>query len=109
MSFVHATRGINICIRMQRNMKVLILAAIVVFAMAWWLDFSRTEIMILALTVINILAAEMINTAIESVVDLISPEYHLLAKTAKDIAAGAVLLLSIASVFIGFMLFWNKL
>ncbi len=65
--------------------------------------------MILILTVANILAAEMINTAIESVVDLISPDYHPLAKFAKDMAAGAVLLLAIAAVVIGILLFGNKI
>jgi diacylglycerol kinase (ATP) len=66
--------------------------------MAWWLECSRVEWAILLITMGFVLVSETMNTAIETVVDLVSPEYHELAGHAKDVAAGAVLLAALTAV-----------
>ncbi len=104
-SFGYAFSGIGQMIRTQRNAQihVLITAAACVAAWAWGL--SRLEWVALILTIGLVLGMEAINTAVEAVVDLASPQYHPLAKRAKDIAAGAVLLVAIAAVCVGLLLF----
>lgn len=69
------------------------------------LRIDRYEWLILLLTITMVLAAEGVNTAVEAAVDLASPGYHPLAKIAKDVGAGTVLLTAIASVLIGLVLF----
>lgn len=96
-------------IRTQRNMRIHCLATIVVLALGYILQFSPVELAILTLTVSLVLVAELINTAIETTVDLITPEYHPLAKTAKNVAAGAVLVMALGAVMVGVFLFFNRL
>ena len=64
--------------------------------------------MILILTISHVVTFEIINTSIETIVNLISPEYNKLAKIIKDTAAGAVLLSAVSAVVIGIILFWDK-
>lgn len=108
-SLSFAIQGIFYCFRTQRNFRVHILAAAAVFILAWRLGLTDVEVLILALTVVLVLLAEMFNTAMETVVDLVSPEYNPLAKVAKDIAAGAVLIAAIISLAVGYFLFVRKL
>ena len=70
---------------------------------------DRFEWLVLTLTIAIVLAAEGINTALEAVVDLASPDYHPLAKIAKDVGAGTVLLTAIAAVIVGLLLFLPRL
>lgn len=105
LSFRFAFAGIARAVGSQRNMKIHLLAAVVVFAMALWLQVALVEWAVLVMTVATVLVAEMLNTAIEAVVDLASPEFHDLAKAAKDIAAGAVLIAAICAVIVGGMIF----
>lgn len=84
-------------------------AAIAVLFFAWYFKFSKLEVLVLVLTITLVLVAEIINTAIEVVVDLISPEYHLLAGLAKDIAAGAVLMTALAALAVAYILFYHKI
>ena len=70
-------------------------------------DFSRAETLVIYLTIGCVIALETVNTAIESAVDLCSPTYHKLAEKAKDAAAGAVLVISLAALIIGLYLFWD--
>ncbi len=105
-AFYCAFAGIMHCIRRERNMKIHVGAMTAVLLLAWRADLSRTDWALLILTIAFVLSAEMFNTAIEAVVDLMIPEYHLLAKIAKDVAAGAVLVSAIASLIIGFLLFF---
>lgn len=92
----------------EQNMRVHGLAVIVVVISGYFTRLSKIEWLILILIMAMVMAAEMINTAIESVVNLASPEIHPLAKKAKDVAAGAVLILAIASVIIGLIIFLPK-
>lgn len=105
-SFQYALTGIYYIISTQRNMKIHLAAAAGVFALAWCFDFSALEYIILTFTVGMVWTIEAINTAIEAVVDLASPGIHPLAKNAKDIAAGAVLISAGMSIIIGCLLFW---
>lgn len=107
--FGYAFVGIVDLVRVQRNAQVhvFVTAVLIVVSLAWGL--SPTEWMILILTMTMVLAMEAINTAVEAVVDLVSPDYHVLAKRAKDVAAGGVLIAAIGAVFIALVLFGPRL
>ncbi len=77
--------------------------------LGWLLDISPTEWAVFGVTVIVVLAAEMTNTMVEALVDLVSPGYHPLAKVSKDVAAGVVLLTAIGAVVVGLLIFGPKL
>lgn len=79
------------------------IAALVVLLAALFLRVSPLEFALLALTILFVLFAELLNTAVEAVVDLVSPEYHPLAKIAKDTAAGAVLMAAIGAAIMGYL------
>lgn len=104
-SFWHAFQGILQSAIRERNLKIHMGAAIVALFMAWWLHLGTVEMILLILTIAGVVAFELVNTAIESVVDLLCPQYHPLAKRAKDAAAGAVLVMAIASLIVGYFLF----
>lgn len=107
-SFSHAFRGIAVCVRYERNMRIHIVAAVYVlfFALCFY-DMAKTELILLILTCVSVMSLEIVNTAIELLTDKASPEYSALAKAAKDAAAGAVLLSAAAAVVIGVILFWD--
>jgi len=108
-TFKNAFSGVYYCIWHERNMKVHIGAMIVATFLSWWFALGKYEILILLLTIEGVLVAEMINTVVETLVDMISPEFHPLAKIAKDIAAGTVLITAIFSLVVGYMLFFSKI
>lgn len=97
-SFGYAIRGIIVGAWPQRNFRIHLAATAVVSLTAWWLECSRIEWAILLITMGFVLVSETINTAIETVVDLVSPEYHVFAGRAKDVAAGAVLLAAVTAI-----------
>ncbi len=90
-------------------MQIHLIAALAAMALAWRLEFSILEQAVLLLTIAGVITAEMVNTAIETVINKISPEFHPLAKAAKDVAAGAVLVQAIAALGVGVVLFGGKL
>lgn len=92
----------------EQNMRIHGIAAVTVVICGYFTGLSKIEWLILLLIIALVMAAEMFNTAIENVVDLASPDFHPLAKKAKDVAAGAVLILAIASVVIGLIIFLPK-
>ncbi|MCX7781093.1 MAG: diacylglycerol kinase family protein [Negativicutes bacterium] len=108
-SFIYAQQGIWYAVRTQRNMKIHLATAAMAAAFAWILGFSAIEFAILTVTIAAVLIAEMINSALEAVVDLVSPDVNPLAKLAKDMAAGAVLISALASLIVGYLLFWPRL
>lgn len=108
-SFRYATAGLRYLIRTQRNARVQSGIALVVVAFAAALRISRAEWAILTLLIALVLTLEAINTAIEATVDLVTSDYHPLAKIAKDLAAGAVWLMALASVIIGAIIFLPRL
>ncbi len=104
-SFGHALAGVLQAFATQRNMKIHGLAAALVVFAGFICGLSRLEWGMLVLTIFFVLVSETINTSIEKTVDLITLEYHPLAKTAKNLAAGAVLLSAINAVIMGFIIF----
>ncbi len=103
-SFKHAGAGFLYAVRTQRNFRVHLVAMVLVVGMGGWLRLSYQAWAILVLTIGTVLVAEMINTALEALVDLASPEYHPLAKNVKDLAAGSVLLWAIVAVIVGLVI-----
>ena len=108
-SFVYAYRGIVSSVRTQRNMRFHVVAAAVVLAVGLILGVSALELAILVIVISVVLVTEMINTALEFVVDLVTREYHPLARLSKDVSAGAVLVASIAAVLVGCLILLDDL
>lgn len=108
-SFNVAIEGIIESIRSERNMKFHFFCAIIVAILVIFLGIGRIELMILLLSISLVIVMELINTAIECCVDLASPKYHILAKKAKDVAAGAVFLSAINAVVVGYLIFHTRL
>jgi diacylglycerol kinase (ATP) len=104
-SFNYAFEGIIHVLRTQRNLRIHFLAAVLVFGGAIAVGVSRLQLISLVLAVAFVLVAEMLNTAIEGVIDVSTTSFDPNAKLAKDIAAGAVLIASITAVAIGFLVF----
>ena len=104
-SFLFAMQGFRMALRTERNIKVMIVGGLlaIVAGIVVRLDFLSWAIVLLCCGVV--IAAELLNTAIETVVDLVSPEYHPLAGRAKDIAAGAVYSLCVIVAFVGLIVF----
>src|SRR5699024_11972773 len=84
-SFNYAVSGIMASIKSERNMRIHYTVAILVIIISLFFDFTRAEFLILLLSISLVLTLELINTAIESTIDMITKEYHPLAKVAKDI------------------------
>jgi diacylglycerol kinase (ATP) len=104
-SFNYAVEGIIHVLRTHRNMRVHFLAAVVVLVLALVLGVSRLELIVLLISISFVLIAEMVNSAIEAAIDVATSSFDPLAKLAKDIAAGAVLIASINAVVVGYLVF----
>jgi len=98
-----AIEGILYTARTQKHMRHHFVAAIVILTAALLLRVSSAEFMLIALAISFVLFAELLNTAIEVVVDMISPEFHPMAKIAKDVAAGAVLVAAFGTAILGYL------
>jgi diacylglycerol kinase (ATP) len=103
-SFGHAIRGWHYVLRTQANAWIHSSIAAAVFILGLWLHLTARDWAILILTTAVVFAAEFLNTAIETVVDLASPGIHPLAKIGKDVGAAAVLVAALAAVFIGLLI-----
>jgi undecaprenol kinase len=108
-SFRYATVGLRTFFATTRNARVQVCAGLAAITLAAFLGISRVEWAILLLTIGAVLALEAVNSAIEAMVDLVTLDYHPLAKRAKDLAAGAVWLMALMSVAIGALLFLPRL
>jgi diacylglycerol kinase len=104
-SFGHAFRGIASALRSEVHLRFHAFATVVVTGLGFYFDISRTEWALVALAVGTVWTAELMNTAVEALTDLVSPEYHPLAGKAKDVAAGAVLLAALAALVVGALIF----
>lgn len=104
-SFKHAIRGIRMVLSSEKNMQIHLIFVILVVFFGLLFCISPVEWMICLLAFGLVMGTEMINTAIETVVDLVSPDYHELAGKAKDIAAGAVLITSVFAAGAGLVIF----
>jgi diacylglycerol kinase (ATP) len=101
-----AIEGIIYSVKTQRHMRYHLVAALVVLLVSLALNITRTEFILLSLAIILVLVAEMLNTAIEVAVDMISEEYHPKAKIAKDIAAGVVLVASVGALILAYLILY---
>jgi diacylglycerol kinase len=104
-SFVYAGRGLWHALRTQRNMRVHFAAAILALALGVVLRISAVEFAIVFVAIAGVLVAEMFNTVTEALTDLATQDYHPLARVAKDVAAGAVLLSAILAVVIALFVY----
>ena len=103
-SFGHAVRGWWHVVRTQRNAWIHVVVTVAIFAVSFWLRLEARDWAVVILVTAVVFITEFLNTAIEVVVDLASPQVHPLAKVAKDVGAGAVLIAAIAAVLIGLLI-----
>ncbi|GAB6100257.1 diacylglycerol kinase [Halanaerocella petrolearia] len=108
-SFNYAVAGIVKVLKQERNMKIHFMIAIIVLLASLLFNISKVELVVLFLAITLVIFAEMINTALESLSDLISSQYHPQIKVVKDIAAGAVLITALNAIVIGYIIFFNEL
>lgn len=103
-SFGHAFGGWWYVVRTQRNAWIHVIITVVVITLSFWLGLGTRDWAIIILTTAMVFAAEFFNTAIEALVDLVSPQPHRLAKISKDVSAGAVLLAALAAALVGVLI-----
>lgn len=108
-SFLCAVNGAAYTLRTQRNTWIELAAALVVTLAGVWLRLQPVEWAVLGLTIFLVLALEAVNSAVEAIVDLVSPNYHDLARIAKDCAAGAMLFTVLGSLAVAAAIFGPKL
>jgi diacylglycerol kinase (ATP) len=108
-SFGHAFAGWWYVLRTQHNAWIHAVASVAILGVALWVGLGRTEWAILIFTIALVWVAEFVNTAVETLVDLLSPDIHPLAKAAKDIAAAAVLIAALAAVVVGLLVMGPQL
>ncbi|MBL7775606.1 MAG: diacylglycerol kinase family protein [Saprospiraceae bacterium] len=108
-SFRYAFQGLRYLVRTQMNARIHLAAAVLATALGAWLDISRLEWLALALCTALVLALEAVNTALECLTDLVSPDPHPLAGRAKDLAAAAVLIVALGALVVGGLVFLPKL
>ena len=107
-SFRCAGRGI-VAAAQGRNFRIECFIGAIAFFLCWFFDVTGAEFLVVVIFTVAVLAAECANTALEAVVDLVSPERNELARLAKDCSAGAVLLLSIGAAFAACIIFIPKI
>ena len=112
-SFQYALEGSWYVLRTQKNTWIHAIASLVVVALGLWLGLLRTDWALIIITMTIVWMAEFVNTALEAIVDMTTPEEHPLAKVAKDVSAAAVLLGACAAVLVGILILgpplWQRL
>lgn len=107
-SFGYAFKGLAYAFKTQLNFRVHCLALVLVGALGWYLKLTQNEWLWIAVAVVMVFFAELFNTAIEVLVDLVSPERHPKAGAIKDLAAAAVLVTAIGAIAIALFIFVPK-
>lgn len=107
-SFNNAIQGIIHTIKSERNMKIHISAAVLILLLSLFYDLTRTEFLIVCLTIALVFICELFNTAIEALVDTIIGIYHPKAKIVKDTAAGAVMVAAFLSLIVAYFIFYDR-
>ncbi|MBZ0156638.1 MAG: diacylglycerol kinase [Alphaproteobacteria bacterium] len=105
----HAIEGILFAARTQRHVRYHLYSAALILLLSYILGVSRIDFLVISIAVILVLLAEMINTSIEYVVDLLSPEHREAARIAKDVAAGAVLITAFGAAVLGYIILFPYL
>jgi diacylglycerol kinase len=108
-SFGNAFNGLRYALQTQRNARIHLTVTLVVLAAGLWLGLNLMEWCLIILSIGMVWMAELSNTVLENVVDLLSPDYHVLAKTAKDVKAGVVVMASLSAALVGVLVFGPKL
>lgn len=108
-TFNYAIDGIIYTLRSQRNMKIHYFVALAVLFFSLFMNLSRIEMIAIFFAISFVVISEMFNTAIEKTVDLITTEYSPLAKIAKDVAAGAVLVSAVNSILVAYLIFFDRI
>lgn len=108
LSFTYPIKGLRYAYRNEQNLAVDVGVALLVTIAGFIFKLNLVEWAILALTIGLVISCELINTAIEAVVDLVTEDYHPLAKVAKDTAAAAVFIFAIIAVIVGLIIFLPK-
>ncbi len=105
-SFAHAIKGILFTLRSERNFQVEVAMAGVVFFLMFLLPLSHFENIVLVIAIMLVLAFELVNTAIERVMDILKPRVHPYARVVKDVMAGAVFVISFGALLLGVIIFF---
>jgi diacylglycerol kinase len=108
-SLRYAANGIVYALVSQRNMKIHLVATVLVISAGLFFGLNTVEWLLIILTVTMVWAAEILNSSLEEVVDLVSPEYDVRAGRAKNMSAGAVLVTALGAVFVGIMIFGPRI
>ncbi|MGO4887223.1 diacylglycerol kinase family protein [Anaerobacillus sp. MEB173] len=106
-SFAYAWAGLGNVIKYEQNMRIHLVISVIVIFLSFILAIPTTHQILLLIVIGVVLSLEIMNTAIERVVDLVTAEYHPLAKVAKDVSAGAVLLFSMIAMIVGLYIFYG--
>ena len=109
LSFTYPIKGLKYAYRNEQNLAVEVGIALIVLIAGFLFKISLSEWGVLALTIGMVISGELFNTAIEAVVDLVTEEYHPLAKVAKDTSAAAVFIIAIVSIVVGIVIFVPKI
>jgi len=108
-SFSYAAAGVWHVLLTQRNMRIHFAAALLVLALAVYLKIEAHDLLFLLFSITLVIMAEMFNTAVEAVVDLYVQTYHPLARIAKNVAAGAVLVAALNSLVVAYLVIYPRL
>lgn len=106
-SFFNAFRGVFLMLKSERNFQIEVLAFFINLFLIFYLNLSIIDTALILIVSFGILGAEILNTAIEKICDIVHPEFDQRIGFIKDVCAGAVLLMSIASVIVGIMVYWK--
>ena len=107
--FSYAFKGVSYAVKTQLNFRVHLICAVIAVGLGYWLNISTDEWLWVAVSIGLVLTAEAFNTALELLVDLVSPEYNKKAGHIKDMCAAAVLITAVTSLVIGAIIFLPKL
>ncbi len=108
-SFLYAFKGLKDLFKNQPNARIHAAAAVLVVLAGFYFHISRTEWIAVTLCIVMVLGLEAMNTALENLTDLVSPDFHPLAGKAKDVAAAAVLLAAMGTVIVALIIFLPKI
>lgn len=108
-SFNYAISGFIYAVRTQRNMKIHMVAAILVILFSLFTNITKVELLVLFVSITMVMSAELFNTAIECAIDATTNHYHPLAKIAKNASAAAVLLTAVNALAVGYFIFWEEI
>lgn len=108
-SFKYAFEGLTTAFKQEKNMKIHVLIAVLVLILGFVLKISKIDWIICTFAIVMVITAELFNTAIETIVDMITMQKNEKAKIAKDVSAGAALITAIGAAIVGIIIFSPKI